>query len=106
MSSDAATLPSPPSMPPWKDTQRPYSVGDTMHSGGYSSRPVSYSKGSLANPRRPRFPNIKDLQDQAAALHVNDTTPVQIRLQFIAPFVKPLTASLARCAPTYRRRGN
>ncbi|KAJ5354485.1 hypothetical protein N7541_005529 [Penicillium brevicompactum] len=80
MSSDAATLPSPPSMPPWKDTQRPYSVGDTMHSSGYGSRPVSYSKGSLANPRRPRFPNIKDLQDQAAALHVNDTTPLAVLL--------------------------
>jgi len=66
-------------MPPWKDTQRPFSVGETMHSSRQVSRPDSYSKGTpLPTQRRPRFPNIKDLQDQAAALNVNDTTPVRI----------------------------
>ncbi|CAG7920328.1 unnamed protein product [Penicillium olsonii] len=79
MSSDAATLPSPPSMPPWKDTQRPYSVGESMYSNGLGGRPDFYSKdNSPPTPRRPRFPNIKDLQDQAAALNVNDTTPLAI----------------------------
>jgi ubiquitin carboxyl-terminal hydrolase 8 len=67
-------------MPPWKDTQRPFSVGETMHTSGQVKRPDSYSKAHpLPTPRRPRFPNIKDLQDQAAALNVNDTTPVRVR---------------------------
>ncbi|KAJ5776505.1 uncharacterized protein N7511_001516 [Penicillium nucicola] len=72
MSSDAATLPSPPNIPPWKDS-RPYSVGDTMHSTQVS-RP-DYSNGTPI-PRRPRFPNIKDLQDQAASLNVNESIPI------------------------------
>jgi ubiquitin carboxyl-terminal hydrolase 8 len=78
MSSDAATLPSPPKMPPGKDSRRPYSVGDDMNSSGKVNGPDSYPKAKtpLLPPRRPRFPNIKDLQDQAAALNVNDTTPV------------------------------
>jgi ubiquitin carboxyl-terminal hydrolase 8 len=72
MSSDAATLPSPPNIPPWKDS-RPYSVGDTMHSSQVSRQ--VYTNGTSI-PRRPQFPNIKDLQDQAASLNVNDGTPV------------------------------
>ena len=82
MSSDAATLPSPPKIPPWKDNRRPYSVGNDMGNdmdpNGRVTRPDSYPKGKapLVPPRRPRFPNIKDLQDQAAALNVNETTPV------------------------------
>ncbi|KAJ5499117.1 Peptidase C19 ubiquitin carboxyl-terminal hydrolase 2 [Penicillium expansum] len=82
MSSDAATLPSPPKIPPWKASRRPYSVGDNMTTSGQINRPDSYPKGKapLIPPRRPRFPNIKDLQDQAAALNVNDTTPLSILL--------------------------
>lgn len=78
MSSDAATLPSPPKVPPWKDSRRSYSVGDDMNSSVQVNGPDSYPKGNAPHipPRRPRFPNIKDLQDQAAALNVNDTTPV------------------------------
>ncbi|KAJ5991280.1 hypothetical protein N7522_011487 [Penicillium canescens] len=72
MSSDAATLPSPPNIPPWKDS-RPYSVGETMHSTQVS-RP-DYPNGTSI-PHRSRFPNIKDLQDQAASLNVNDSTPL------------------------------
>ncbi|CAI7657835.1 unnamed protein product [Penicillium glandicola] len=90
MSSDAATLPSPPKIPPWKDSQRPYSVGDNMNSSGRVNRPDSYPKGSapLVPPRRPRFPNIKDLQDQAAALDVNDTTPLNILLPTAADAIE------------------
>lgn len=49
-----------------------------MHSKAPVNRPDSYPKGNFAPnpPRRPRFPNIKDLQDQAAALDVDETTPV------------------------------
>ncbi|CAL5870496.1 uncharacterized protein PFLUO_LOCUS4733 [Penicillium psychrofluorescens] len=82
MSSDAAALPSPPDMPPWKDGKRPYSVGHNMHTSAQVSGPGSYSNGNVRPPlsRRPRFPNIKDLQDQAAMLNVNDTTPLPILL--------------------------
>lgn len=78
MSSNAATLPSPPKIPPWKDGRHPYSVGDDMNPSGQVNKLDSYAKGKtpLIPPRRPRFPNIKDLQDQAAALNVNDTTTV------------------------------
>lgn len=74
MPPDAAALPTPPDIPPWKDG-RPYSVGGNMHSNGPVTRPASYSNGALPGPR-PRFPNIKDLQDQAALLKVNENTPV------------------------------
>lgn len=45
-----------------------------MHSNGVT-RLGSYQNGT-GPPTRPRFPNIKDLQDQAALLNVNDATPV------------------------------
>lgn len=77
MPPDAATLPSPPNVPPWKDGKRPYSVGGNMHSNGQVSRPSSYQDG-LFPVSRPRFPNIKDLQDQAALLSVNENTPVSM----------------------------
>ncbi|KAJ5773298.1 hypothetical protein N7457_008194 [Penicillium paradoxum] len=82
MSSEAATWPSTSDILPWKDSRRPYSMGDTMTSSGQLSRPDSYPKGNAppSPPRRPRFPNIKDLQDQAAALNVNDNTPLNILL--------------------------
>lgn len=90
MSSDAATLPSPPKVPPWKDGRRSYSVGDDMNSSGQVNRPDAYPKGTspLIPPRRPRFPNIKDLQDQAAALNVNDTTPLSILLPTAADAIE------------------
>lgn len=78
MPPDAATLPSPPDIPPWKDGKRPYSVGGNMHSNGQVSRPSSHQSG-MSPLSRPRFPNIKDLQDQAALLNVNDNTPVSIK---------------------------
>lgn len=78
MPPDAAALPSPPDLPPWKDA-RPYSVGGNMHSNGQVSRPASYQNGSLPVPL-PRFPNIKDLQDQASLLSVNEDTPVSTDL--------------------------
>ena len=78
MSSDAAALPSPPDMPPWKDGQRPYSVGHSTHTSAQVSGLGSYSNGTVrpTPSRRPRFPNIKDLQDQAVVLNVNETSPV------------------------------
>lgn len=77
MPPDAATLPSPPNIPPWKDGKRPYSVGGNMHSNGQVSRRGSY-QNSASSLSRPRFPNIKDLQDQAALLSVDENTPVSI----------------------------
>ncbi|KAJ5959647.1 uncharacterized protein N7479_006797 [Penicillium vulpinum] len=90
MSSDAATLPSPPKVPPWKDSRRPYSVGSDMNSSGKFNGADLYpkSKAPLVPPRRPRFPNIKDLQDQAAALDVNDTTPLDILLPTAADAIE------------------
>lgn len=64
-------------MPPWRDTNSPYPVEETMRSSGQSTKLDYYSKDQpLPTPRRPRFPNIKDLQDQAAELNVDDTTQV------------------------------
>ncbi|KAJ5089864.1 hypothetical protein N7532_008548 [Penicillium argentinense] len=62
MPTDAAALPSPPDIPPWKDERRPY------------------ANSTLPSPR-PRFPNIKDLQDQAAWLNVNENTPLEVLLE-------------------------
>ncbi|KAJ5452839.1 Peptidase C19 ubiquitin carboxyl-terminal hydrolase 2 [Penicillium cf. griseofulvum] len=79
-----------PKIPPWKDRQRPCSVGGDMNSSGQVNRPDLYSKGKapLIPPRRPRFPNIKDLQDQAAALNVDDTTPLSILLPTAADAIE------------------
>jgi hypothetical protein len=74
MPTDAATLPSPPDIPPWKGGTRPYSVGGNLHSKGQVTGLDSYQNGNGIT--RPIFPNIKDLQDQAALLNVNETTPV------------------------------
>ncbi|KAJ6135186.1 hypothetical protein N7512_000346 [Penicillium capsulatum] len=49
-----------------------------MHSNGIT-RPASYQNGTRPPPH-PRFPNIKDLQDQAALLNVNDATPIDVLL--------------------------
>lgn len=80
MPTDAAALPSPPDIPPWKGGTRPYSVGGNIHSKGQVTRPGSgsYQNGNGTPVTRPIFPNIKDLQDQAALLNVNETTPVSM----------------------------
>ncbi|OJJ45503.1 hypothetical protein ASPZODRAFT_134183 [Penicilliopsis zonata CBS 506.65] len=73
MTSDAAALPSPPSFSPWNGG------ASGIHSGGeQASRPVSYANGNRPSAR---FPNIKDLQDQAAALDVNENTSLSILLE-------------------------
>ncbi|KAJ6095698.1 hypothetical protein N7486_006444 [Penicillium sp. IBT 16267x] len=77
MPPDAAALPSPPNIPPWKD-RRPYSVGGNMHSTDPVTRRSSFQSGSPAT--RPRYPNIKDLQDQAALLNVNESTSLDTLL--------------------------
>ncbi|KAE8421715.1 ubiquitin hydrolase [Aspergillus pseudocaelatus] len=74
MSSNAAALPSPPGFAPWENIGRP---------GGQISRPESLSSTNHATPagyQSPRFPNIKDLQDQAAALDVNEDSSLNILL--------------------------
>ncbi|KAI9046342.1 putative ubiquitin C-terminal hydrolase [Aspergillus affinis] len=79
MSSNAAALPSPPEFPTWEKTPRPHSIGGLYSGGqGHIGRPA----GALQNngpsaphgARSPRFPSIKDLQDEAAALDVNESS--------------------------------
>ncbi|KAE8147388.1 ubiquitin C-terminal hydrolase [Aspergillus avenaceus] len=73
MSSDAAALPSPPGFAPWENAGP----------GRQISRPGSYPNSSNGTPtgfRSPRFPNIKDLQDQAAALDVGDDSSLSLLL--------------------------
>ncbi|KAJ5595184.1 uncharacterized protein N7459_001392 [Penicillium hispanicum] len=84
---DAAALPSPPDIPPWKDSRRPYSAGGNMHSNSQVTRPTSYQNGALPVPQ-PRFPNIKDLQDQAALVNVNETTPLDVLLSTAAEAIE------------------
>lgn len=79
MSSDAAALPSPPDFAPWANNNHSRPPGGMYASGGQHSRPGSYHNGNSASPagaRPPRFPNLKDLQDQAASLDVTETTSV------------------------------
>ncbi|KAJ5093446.1 hypothetical protein N7456_009307 [Penicillium angulare] len=78
MPPDAAALPSLPDIPPWKD-RRPYSVGGNMHSTSEGTRLGSHQNGNT--PPQPRYPNIKDLQDQAALLNVNENTSLDILLR-------------------------
>ncbi|KAL4943719.1 hypothetical protein BDV06DRAFT_130592 [Aspergillus oleicola] len=61
MAPDAAALPSPPSFAPG-DTLSRHNLGGMVLGGGHQ------------NGFSPRFPNIKDLQDEAAALDVNNST--------------------------------
>ncbi|KAL4932641.1 putative ubiquitin C-terminal hydrolase [Aspergillus undulatus] len=58
---DAAALPSPPTFAPG-DTRSRHSLGGMVSGGGYH------------NGFTPHFPNIKDLQDEAAALNVDGST--------------------------------
>ncbi|KAL3460459.1 hypothetical protein BJX64DRAFT_263141 [Aspergillus heterothallicus] len=70
MTSDAAVFPSPPTFTPGAS----FSRRDT---GGMvpGERQIEGTGGHL-NGSSPRFPNIKDLQDEAAALNVNENTPL------------------------------
>ncbi|EYE90947.1 putative ubiquitin C-terminal hydrolase [Aspergillus ruber CBS 135680] len=84
MSSDAATLPSPPDFAPWASNNRPQSLVSGMYSSG-GQQGQFYGNGSNNSPPAgggpPRFPNIKDLQDEAASLDVNDITPLSILMK-------------------------
>ncbi|KAL4919891.1 hypothetical protein BDW62DRAFT_209343 [Aspergillus aurantiobrunneus] len=68
MAPDAAAFPSPPTFAPG-DTLNGHNLGG-MVSGG---RPTD-GTGPHRNGFSPRLPNIKDLQDEAAALDVNEST--------------------------------
>lgn len=82
MSPDAAALPSPPDFAPWENVpRRPQSLGGMQPGGksiaaGLGSYQANNSYGSPAGSQPARFPNIKDLQDEAAALDLNDNTSV------------------------------
>ncbi|KAI2794415.1 hypothetical protein POX_a01014 [Penicillium oxalicum] len=82
MPPDAAALPSPPDRSPWKDS-RPYSVGGTMQTISPSMRPATGGSGTRPT-LQPRFPNIKDLQDQVALLNVNEHTSIETLLETAA----------------------
>ncbi|KAG2417585.1 hypothetical protein HFD88_008804 [Aspergillus terreus] len=75
---DTAALPSPPDFAPWDNTNPRSEPHGGVYSGSRQNGGTgSYQNSSRASPigsRRPRFPNIKDLQDQAAALDVSETS--------------------------------
>lgn len=77
---DTAALPSPPDFAPWDNTNPRSEPHGGVYSGSRQNGGTgSYQNSSRASPigsRRPRFPNIKDLQDQAAALDVSETSSV------------------------------
>ncbi|THC92329.1 hypothetical protein EYZ11_008198 [Aspergillus tanneri] len=82
MSSDAAALPSPPDFAPWEKANRPQSLG-SMYSGeaGQIGPPGLYQNNHSTPPlgaRSPRFPSIKDLQEHAAALDVDESSSPDI----------------------------
>lgn len=70
MAPDAATLPSPPTFAPGDSLNR-HNIGGMVPDGTQTDGTARYQNGFS-----PRFPNIKDLQDEAAALEVNETTSV------------------------------
>ena len=83
MTFDASILPSPPGFAPWTDrnghrthTQNGLPAGG-WQAGGFGAPPNGNSPDP-AEPRPPRFPNIKDLQDEAANLDVNEKTSVRL----------------------------
>ncbi|PYH91942.1 ubiquitin C-terminal hydrolase [Aspergillus ellipticus CBS 707.79] len=85
MFSDAAALPSPPDFAPWENaSRRPQSLGG-MYSGGRSSAGLgSYHANNYGPPAGSypaRFPNIKDLQDEAAALDLSEDSSLSILLE-------------------------
>ncbi|OJZ90898.1 hypothetical protein ASPFODRAFT_41329 [Aspergillus luchuensis CBS 106.47] len=87
MSPDAAALPSPPDFAPWDNApRRPQSLGGMQPGGksiaaGLGSYQVNNSYASPAGSQPARFPNIKDLQDEAAALDLNDNTSLSVLLE-------------------------
>ncbi|KAJ5221146.1 uncharacterized protein N7469_010033 [Penicillium citrinum] len=100
MPTDAAALPSPPDIPPWKSGTRPYSVGGNLHSNDYYgqvTRPDSYKNGTRSSIH-PKYPNIKDLQDQAASSSVNETEPLEVLLGTAAEAID-LAKKLAETRP-------
>lgn len=107
MPTDAAALPSPPDIPPWKSGTRPYSVGGNLHSNDYYgqvTRPDSYKNGTRSSIH-PKYPNIKDLQDQAASSSVNETEPVSMGIIRGGDRLAHLIHT-ARGPPWNRRRSN
>ncbi|KAI9376575.1 hypothetical protein BJX61DRAFT_489156 [Aspergillus egyptiacus] len=70
MAPDAAALPSPPTFVPGDSLDR-RSIGGTVS----SLRQIDGIGGHHGGPS-PRFPNIKDLQDEASALDVDESTPL------------------------------
>ncbi|PWY70985.1 ubiquitin hydrolase [Aspergillus heteromorphus CBS 117.55] len=87
MSSDAAALPSPPDFAPWENTSlRPQSLGG-MYSGGrppaglgsYHANNTTNNYGAPSGSPPAPFPNIKDLQDEAAALDISEDTSVGLQ---------------------------
>ncbi|KAH3095739.1 hypothetical protein KXV36_004399 [Aspergillus fumigatus] len=74
MTLDAASLPSPPNFAPWKNPDRLHSSGGMQSGVERNGRSGSHQNGNHASSRIPRFPNIKDLQDEAASLDVSEST--------------------------------
>ncbi|KAL4895064.1 ubiquitin C-terminal hydrolase [Aspergillus ambiguus] len=74
---DTAALPSPPDFAPWEyPPRRPEPRGGAYAGSRQTGGSGPYQNSNHVSPvgsRRPRFPNIKDLQDQVAALQVNET---------------------------------
>ncbi|KAJ9364268.1 hypothetical protein DTO280E4_2031 [Paecilomyces variotii] len=84
MLSDTAALPSVPSFEPWRDINGSRSGGGMQPGGDRSSWAGPYRNGNDTPPsgrQRPRFPNIKDLQDEAAALGVDEKASLNALLR-------------------------
>ncbi|KAF9888187.1 ubiquitin-specific protease doa4 [Aspergillus nanangensis] len=78
MSPDTAALPSPPDSAPWENTNRRSQPLGSIYpgrrqNGGPGPSPTNDNASSIGF-RSPRYPNIKDLQDEAASLDVNETS--------------------------------
>lgn len=71
MAPDAAALPSPPTFAPGDSLSR-HNIGGMVPGGTQTDGTARHYQNGFS----PRFPNIKDLQDEAAALEVNETTSV------------------------------
>lgn len=79
MSSNAAALPSVPSFEPWRERHSSQPGGGMQPGGDRNNWAGPYRNGNSTPPGsrpRPRFPNIKDLQDEAAALGVDEKASV------------------------------
>jgi ubiquitin carboxyl-terminal hydrolase 8 len=70
MAPDAAALPSPPTFAPGDSLNR-HNIDGIVPGGRQTDGTARHQNGLSL-----RFPNIKDLQDEAAALEVNETTSV------------------------------